>query len=558
MSTLIPEPLPNALPEEFGRYILVRKLGTHGLVEIYLAIQRSLAGTEKLVVIKRLHNKASRFPTLVDALLREGRIAGQLSHPNIIQGFDVGEHAGSYFLAMEYVSGQSLRSILERLASASIAKMPLEHALGVVISACAALGYAHDKLDIGGDALGLVHGALYPESVLVSYAGEIKLTDFGAVSVREPDPRSDLCGLGAILFELTTGRPLVLPPAPFEAGKTISDSHFPRPRQIDPSYPAALEAIVMKATARLREQRYQRAADMQVALEDFARKSGIAVSRASLAAWMDQVFRDRGRGRELREARQIAEKAGLLAPDSERRPAPLSELEVTFSPLPGDASPAASEPPPAIQTLAPPPGATVRYGRRAAIAVTVVALGALAIRASAPAQVADGTSRAKSLGPGASRQGNATPAENVGQIHLVSEPPGCAVWIEGDLQGATTPTVLERLPLGRPVHIRLTREGFAAYTTDVELDASHPARSLTAQLDPAKFTLLVQVDALHPAIWVDGKYQETAKIEGLSVGEDHKIAVSAQGRVGKVVYVRAEQAGERELEFKLEPIRWIK
>src|SRR5882724_8480348 len=134
----------NSIPEVLGPYTLVRRLPTDGRMEAYLAIQSSHAGVEKLVVVKRIDQKGSRDPALVKALLREARVAGQLTHPGIVRGLDVGEYDGCYFLATEYVHGQSLRSVLATLENEPSGKMPIAHALGIIINLCAAIVYAHE------------------------------------------------------------------------------------------------------------------------------------------------------------------------------------------------------------------------------------------------------------------------------------------------------------------------------------------------------------------------------------------------------------------------------
>src|SRR5579863_6368516 len=104
-----------ALPRRFGKYTLLRKIATGGMAELFLAIQKSVAGFEKLIVIKRILPAMNQDRAFIDMLLHEARIAATLSHANIVQIFDVGQHEGSYYIAMEHVHGEDLRSIVRQM-----------------------------------------------------------------------------------------------------------------------------------------------------------------------------------------------------------------------------------------------------------------------------------------------------------------------------------------------------------------------------------------------------------------------------------------------------------
>src|SRR5205823_2913350 len=102
----------DGLPARFGKYTLIRKLATGGMAELFLAIQRSVAGFEKLIVIKRILPAMNNDRGFIDMLLHEARVAASLSHPNIVQTIDVGQVEGNYYIALEHVHGEDLRSIV--------------------------------------------------------------------------------------------------------------------------------------------------------------------------------------------------------------------------------------------------------------------------------------------------------------------------------------------------------------------------------------------------------------------------------------------------------------
>src|SRR5690349_8868651 len=167
------------LPRQFGKYTLLRKLASGGMAEIFLALHRSMAGFEKLVVIKRILPQMNQDQQFIDMLLHEARIAATLSHPNIVQTFDVGQVDGTYFIAMEHIHGEDIRTIVRQMKKKSVNELPLEHALHIVVGLCAGLAYAHEKRDIGGQLLGIVHRDISPQNIVVTFSGDVKVVDFG-------------------------------------------------------------------------------------------------------------------------------------------------------------------------------------------------------------------------------------------------------------------------------------------------------------------------------------------------------------------------------------------
>src|SRR5580692_1432614 len=173
------EPSIDALPRRFGKYTLLRKIATGGMAELFLAIQKSVAGFEKLIVIKRILPAQNRDREFIEMLLNEARVAATLSHPNVVQTFDVGQIDGTYFIAMEHVHGEDLRSIVRQMKKKDVIEFPLEHALSIVLGMCAGLAYAHDKRDLDGTPLHIVHRDISPQNIIVTFTGDVKIVDFG-------------------------------------------------------------------------------------------------------------------------------------------------------------------------------------------------------------------------------------------------------------------------------------------------------------------------------------------------------------------------------------------
>ena len=160
-----------------GRYHLLRRLAIGGMAELHLACAEGVAGFQKVVVLKRVLPHLAADDAFVRMFLNEARLAANLDHPNLVQVIDIGEAEGEYFYVMEYVHGRNARELLA--AAAHRGGMPIEVALAIVVSAAAGLHHAHERCDLEGRALGLVHRDVSPSNVLVSYDGATKLTDFG-------------------------------------------------------------------------------------------------------------------------------------------------------------------------------------------------------------------------------------------------------------------------------------------------------------------------------------------------------------------------------------------
>ncbi|HEX8792365.1 MAG TPA: serine/threonine-protein kinase [Polyangiaceae bacterium] len=310
----------DGLPCRFGKYTLIRKLASGGMAELFLAIQKSVAGFEKLVVIKRILPANNQDRAFIDMLLHEARVAATLSHPNIVQVFDVGSVDGTYFIAMEHVHGEDLRSIVRQMKKKDEVEFPIEHALAIVLGTCAGLAYAHEKRDLDGTPLHIVHRDISPQNVIVTFTGDVKIVDFGIAksSAERPgqtksgrlkgkipymspeqargehvDWRTDVFAAGIMLFELTTGRRLFKGANEFETLKLICDREYPAPSQVRDPYPLVLESIVMQALERKREDRWQSAREMQAAIEEFVRSERMPVSNIALSQFMQRLFADK-------------------------------------------------------------------------------------------------------------------------------------------------------------------------------------------------------------------------------------------------------------------------
>lgn len=214
----------------FGPYELVRRLANGAVAEVWLARARSVAGFEKTVALKMIHARLESEPGLAQLLIDEARLTSKLSHRNITQVIDLGHVDGRHYIAMEYVDGMDLARVLKRLRDKEIQLSPRVAAF-IVREVAEGLEHAHRRTDADGEALSIVHRDVSPANILVSFDGEVKLSDFGLArstsrkqatqagvikgkyaymspeqARSQPvDARADIFSAAAVLYELLTG-----------------------------------------------------------------------------------------------------------------------------------------------------------------------------------------------------------------------------------------------------------------------------------------------------------------------------------------------------------------
>lgn len=295
----------------FGSYELVDKIGSGGMADVYRA--RAVDGDfARPLAIKRIREPLSGDPTWVQMFIEEARLTAELHHPNIVQVLDFGEHDGLYFLAMELVEGHDLAWLAERMEQEGPIPAPI--AMYVCLEVLQALAHAHARRDARGRLLGLIHRDVSPANILISWEGEVKLTDFGIAKVRkratettqgrikgkfgymapeqvrgeELDGRTDLFALGIVLYEILTGVPLFHAPSAAATIRRVMHAPVHPPSRENPRIPPELDAIVLKALARDAPLRYQSAEAFHADLLSCARGTTGTLLTGDLAAWMQR------------------------------------------------------------------------------------------------------------------------------------------------------------------------------------------------------------------------------------------------------------------------------
>lgn len=294
-----------ATPER-RNYRLRRRIAIGGMAEVYLASLRGAVGFDRDVVIKKIHPRWIDNPDVLSLFRDEARLGSRLSHPNIVQVLDYGRSGASTFLVMEWVEGYNAADVIVAAEDALDPLGPVT-AVSIASEVCAALEHIHSCTDDFGTSLGIVHRDLNPANILLSFAGEVKLTDFGVAAgqhrelktehgilrgtfpymspeqtrCRPLDGRSDLFSLGICLYELLTGRHPFADDEDYLTIERIQDEEPPSPSMMRPEVDPALDAIVMRCLSKDPQDRPDSARRLREDLDAWLRRAAPTVDGTS-------------------------------------------------------------------------------------------------------------------------------------------------------------------------------------------------------------------------------------------------------------------------------------
>jgi serine/threonine protein kinase len=305
---------------DYGPYRLLERVAVGGMAEVFRAKRTGVEGFEKVVAVKRILSHLSDNKEFVDMFVDEAKMVGGLAHPNIVQIFDLGKLEKNYYIAMEYVHGRDLRTILRRARERSL-RIPLDISTYVVSKVCAALEYAHRKKDDRGQPMLIVHRDISPQNILISFEGDVKLTDFGIAKAatkasttdkgalrgkllymspeqawgKPMDKRSDVFSLGIVFYEMLTQQKPFLGTSEMSILETVRECRVPPPTTLNDKIPEKLERVVMKSLERDPEVRYQDAGEMLRDLERVLHEWQPATA-TGLARFLEILFDEHERG----------------------------------------------------------------------------------------------------------------------------------------------------------------------------------------------------------------------------------------------------------------------
>jgi serine/threonine protein kinase len=304
----------------YGPYRLLEKVAVGGMAEVFRAKRSGVEGFEKVVAVKRILSHLSDNKEFVDMFINEAKMVAGLAHPNIVQIFDLGKIEKSYYIAMEYVHGRDLRTILRRAKEKGL-RVPLDLATFVVSRVSSALEYAHRAKDESGRPMMIVHRDISPQNILISFEGDVKLTDFGIAKAatkatstdrgalrgkllymspeqawgKAVDRRSDIFSLGIVFYEMLTDQKPFLGNSEMSILEMVRECRVVPPSTLNPRIPEKLERVAMKALERDPEVRYQDGAEMHRDLERVLHERQ-PITAAGLARFLELLFDEVDRG----------------------------------------------------------------------------------------------------------------------------------------------------------------------------------------------------------------------------------------------------------------------
>jgi len=318
-------------PRPFGRYYLIDKMAIGGMAEVFNAMAFGIHGFEMPLVIKRILPHLSANQRFVDMFVVEAKIYVALQHQNIVQIYDFHKFQEQYFIALEFVEGRDLKTLMGRCKERNYS-IPTPLALFIAHQICHGLEYAHTRTDDEGDNLGLVHRDLSPANILLSYTGEVKIADFGIAKAKKHaeitnsgvlkgkyrymspeqahgaaiDHRSDIFAVGILLYELLTGQPLFAADNDKALLEAVKACRFVEPRKHNASLSPRLNKIICRALHRNPNMRFQSAKDLQEALSEEMQPHTVSALSRELTDILNSLFsedkqRDRLRRKKNRD-----------------------------------------------------------------------------------------------------------------------------------------------------------------------------------------------------------------------------------------------------------------
>ena len=302
--------------ETFGKYLLLEKLASGGMAEVFLAKSNGASGIGKFVAIKRILPQYSENAEFIEMFKEEAKIAVNLNHGNVVSIFDFGVEKNQFYLVMEYVEGQNLRQVLNHMKKET-KDFSIDQVVYMIKEVAAGLDHAHRCLDgATGRPLNITHRDMSPQNIMISFEGEVKVVDFGIAKAEtqvehtragtikgkfgymspeqadgQPvDQRTDVFSLGIVLWELLTNERLFT--AQSEAGtlRKIRECQIPSLRKINPNISAELDRICNKALAKDKSLRYQTAAAYHRDLNRFLNTQYPEFSPHDFSVYMKSVY----------------------------------------------------------------------------------------------------------------------------------------------------------------------------------------------------------------------------------------------------------------------------
>lgn len=594
-------------PQAFGRYLLLDKVASGGMAEVWRAKLSGEQGFQRIYAIKKILPHVAEDNEFITMFTDEAIITSSLQHSNIGQCYEFSKLGDTFYIAMEYISGKDLKTVWSHCRSRK-STIPLELAALITQKMAEGLDYAHRRTDNFGKEAGVVHRDVSPQNVLLSWDGEVKVIDFGIAKATEKsgrtrpgtlkgkfaymapeqirgmplDGRSDIFAIGIVLYELCTGERGFSAESEFSLLEMVRNVEIRPPTIVNREIPAELERIIYKSIAKDREHRYQTASELAEDLQRFLIQRGKPPNRQDLSNFLRTNFTvdfEKERARlesykeltleEVSKPNQPAPGAGKADPD----PLGVSEHTAAWGPE------VASGPfaPPAAPVIAPAMTGNTNPGIRAATRVGPVAIDTVtnktpvgvmppvAPAAPPPAPSKSGLRAAAAAGIVAVLAvagiavSKAGLFESTGTVVLnVSGAPGAKVRFDNrEPQRAEPSLTIERVKLGS--HTIIVEEpGFVSFSTQIVTTEQTSLFQVKAVLKRLSGKLVVSSEPSGASIWLDGKDTElktpsSVEVEGETL---HEIELRLGGyKSARKNELKVATSAEAAVRLKLSPAK---
>jgi len=555
------------MTQQFGKYLLLKRLAVGGMAEIWLAKQLGVQGFEKLVVVKRILEQFASEKEFVQMFLDEARLAATLNHPNVVQIYDLGQEAISFYIAMEFIAGHDLLGILRKCKHAG-QPLPPEIAARIVAGACEGLHYAHTRKDHQGNPLQIVHRDVSPSNILVTYEGGVKVVDFGIAKAEsrstkteagkvkgkfsymspeqigaEPlDARSDVFALGIVLHEVLVGRRLFKRDNELAIMRDILEGEVRPPSALRPGLPPALDEIVLKALQKDRRKRYASAQELQLALEKYLASTPAPPTSVDVSHFMLKLFAEEHAAYQLLlQQLPTARPEQLVQIIEQGQRTTHTQSQISGFTDPRKAKVAGDEPAEAEEEVEGVRRPKSRKGVMAAVAggAALLLVGLLAFLLTRP---------------------TAPVLPVVGELTLESDPSGATVLLDGRPTSVKTPGTLPGLALEKDLLVRFEKEGREPRELTVRLTPQTASRTLSVVLPAEQArpgTLQVETEPPGASVVLDGKPQEGTTpltLSEVASGVEHLLRVRLEGHHEEAATVKVEPGATTPVKFTLKAL----
>ncbi len=322
-------------PQRFGKYILLDRIASGGMAEVFRAKVMGAEDFHRLIAIKCILPHLVEDEEFCRMFIDEAKLASTLSHANISQIYELGDHAGRLYIGMELISGFNLREITRRIQKVGL-RMPDSLVAYIISKAAEALDYAHQMKSLDGAPINIVHRDVSPQNILVSFDGAVKLVDFGIAKAEQRltetqsgvlkgkfsymapeqvrgkpvDNRSDIFALGCVLWELLVGKKAFQGETDLEILEKVRNPRLKPVHQVDPMVSEVFTPILEKALAANPSKRYQRAHEFAEALQPLMIDQKVIVGSRVASEFMNHLFAD-----EISKLQELYQKYSSLGPE---------------------------------------------------------------------------------------------------------------------------------------------------------------------------------------------------------------------------------------------------